>query len=46
MEEAGSSLLKIVPVEADVVVVDSWPEKWYFPPKSSILTLIQGKLCL
>jgi hypothetical protein len=27
MEEAGGSLLKIVPVEAEVVIVDSWAEK-------------------
>ena len=27
MEEAGRSLLKIVPVEAGVVVVGSWAEK-------------------
>jgi len=27
MEEAGRMLLKIVPVEADVVVVGSWAEK-------------------
>ena len=27
MEETGRALLEIVPVEADVVVVDSWAEK-------------------
>jgi len=27
MEEAGRTLLKIAPVEAEVVVVDSWAEK-------------------
>jgi len=27
MEEAGRSFLKIAPVEAEVVVVDSWAEK-------------------
>ncbi len=27
MEEAGRALLKIVPVEAKVVIVDSWAEK-------------------
>jgi hypothetical protein len=27
MKEAGRSLLKIVPVEAEVVVADSWAEK-------------------
>jgi DNA polymerase I-like protein with 3'-5' exonuclease and polymerase domains len=26
MEEAGRTLLKIVPVEAEVVIVDSWAE--------------------
>jgi hypothetical protein len=27
MEEAGRALLKIIPVEAEVVIVDSWAEK-------------------
>jgi hypothetical protein len=27
MEEAGGALLKVVPVEAEVVVADSWAEK-------------------
>jgi hypothetical protein len=27
MEEAGRSFLKVVPVEAEVVVVESWAEK-------------------
>jgi DNA polymerase I-like protein with 3'-5' exonuclease and polymerase domains len=27
MEEAGRALLKTVPVQAEVVVVDSWVEK-------------------
>jgi hypothetical protein len=27
MEEAGRALLKVVPVEAKVVIVDSWAEK-------------------
>ena len=27
MEEAGRALLKITPVEAEVVIVDSWAEK-------------------
>lgn len=27
MEEAGWSFLKIIPVEAEAVVVDSWAEK-------------------
>jgi DNA polymerase I-like protein with 3'-5' exonuclease and polymerase domains len=27
MEEAGRTLLKIVPVEAEVVIADSWAEK-------------------
>jgi DNA polymerase I-like protein with 3'-5' exonuclease and polymerase domains len=27
MEEAGRALLKIIPVEAEVVVVGSWAEK-------------------
>jgi len=27
MEEAGRTLLKIVPVEDDVVIVGSWAEK-------------------
>jgi DNA polymerase I len=27
MEEAGGALLKIAPVEAEVVVADSWAEK-------------------
>jgi len=27
MEEAGGALLKIVPVEAEVVIADSWAEK-------------------
>jgi hypothetical protein len=27
MEEAGRALLKIVPVEAEVIAVDSWAEK-------------------
>jgi len=27
MEESGRTLLKIVPVEADIVVVDTWAEK-------------------
>lgn len=31
-EEAGRNLLKIVPIEADVVVVGSWAEKWCFVP--------------
>jgi hypothetical protein len=29
MEEAGGALLKVVPVEAEVVVVDSWTQKYY-----------------
>jgi hypothetical protein len=27
MEEAGRVLLKIIPVEAEVVITDSWAEK-------------------
>jgi DNA polymerase I-like protein with 3'-5' exonuclease and polymerase domains len=27
MEEAGRSFLKVVPVEVEVVVADSWAEK-------------------
>jgi DNA polymerase I-like protein with 3'-5' exonuclease and polymerase domains len=27
MEEAGRNFLKIVPVQAEVVIVDSWAEK-------------------
>jgi DNA polymerase I-like protein with 3'-5' exonuclease and polymerase domains len=27
MEEAGKALLKTVPVEAEMVIVDSWAEK-------------------
>lgn len=27
MEEAGMALLKITPVEAEVVIADSWAEK-------------------
>jgi hypothetical protein len=27
MEEAGRSFLKVVPVKAEVVIVDSWAEK-------------------
>jgi DNA polymerase I-like protein with 3'-5' exonuclease and polymerase domains len=27
MEEAGRSFLKVVPVEAEVVIADSWAEK-------------------
>jgi hypothetical protein len=27
MEEAGEALLKIAPVEAEVVIADSWAEK-------------------
>jgi hypothetical protein len=27
MEEAGGTLLKIVPVKAEVVIVDRWAEK-------------------
>jgi len=27
MEEAGRALLKVVPVEAEVVIADSWAEK-------------------
>jgi hypothetical protein len=27
MEEAGSVFLRIVPVEAEVVIADSWAEK-------------------
>lgn len=27
MEEAGTALLKTVPVEAEIVVVSSWAEK-------------------
>jgi DNA polymerase I-like protein with 3'-5' exonuclease and polymerase domains len=27
MEEAGGALLKIVPVEAEVVIADSWAKK-------------------
>jgi hypothetical protein len=27
MEEAGGALLKIAPVEAEVVIADSWAEK-------------------
>lgn len=27
MEKAGRALLKIVPVEAEMVIVDSWAEK-------------------
>lgn len=27
MDEAGGALLKIVPIEAEVVIADSWAEK-------------------
>jgi DNA polymerase I-like protein with 3'-5' exonuclease and polymerase domains len=32
MEEAGRTLLKIVPVEAQVVIVGSWAEKFFKKP--------------
>jgi hypothetical protein len=40
MEEAGRTLLKIVLVEAQVVIVGSWAEKRHLLLKISILTLI------
>ena len=33
MEEAGRALLKVVPAEAEVVIVDSWAEKWHLLDK-------------
>ena len=39
MEEAGRTLLKIVPVEAEVVIANSWAEKLPLVLKISILTL-------
>jgi len=35
MEEAGEALLRIAPVEAEVVIADSWAEKWHLLLKIS-----------
>jgi len=40
MEEAGGSFLKVAPVEAEVVIADSWAEKSHLLLKIAILTLI------
>jgi hypothetical protein len=48
MEKAGRTLLKIVPVEVEVVVADSWAEKLHLPliPRHLLLIYYQSILGL